>query len=64
MIDIYQILDDGRILELKLGRKPDCDHAIWARNLTADEKRIYLQLKRLGYSDSSIYKQLNGEPLT
>ena len=59
MTDIYQILDDGRIVELRMGRRCDREHAIWARNLTPEEKRIYLRLKGLGYSDSVIYNQLN-----
>lgn len=59
MTDIYQILDDGRIVELRMGRQLDCEHAIWARDLTAQEKRIYFRLKNLGYSDRTIYNQLN-----
>jgi hypothetical protein len=59
MTDIYQILDDGRIVELRMGRQLDREHAIWARDLTDQEKRIYLRLKGLGYSDRNIYNQLN-----
>jgi hypothetical protein len=59
MTDIYQILDDGRIIELRMGRQFDREHAIWARDLTPQEKRIYLRLKGLGYSDINIYNQLN-----
>jgi hypothetical protein len=59
MTDIYQILDDGRIVELRMGRQFDREHAIWARDLTDQEKRIYLRLKGLGYSDRNIYNQLN-----
>jgi hypothetical protein len=59
MTDIYQILDDGRIVELRMGRQLDREQAIWARDLTPREKRIYLHLKSLGYSDKNIYNQLN-----
>jgi hypothetical protein len=59
MTDIYQILDDGRIVEIKMGRRLDREHAIWARDLTDQEKRIYLRLKGLGYSDRNIYDYLN-----
>lgn len=59
MSDIYQILDDGRIVELRMGRQLDREHAIWARDLTPQEKSIYLHLKSLGYSDKNIYNQLN-----
>ena len=59
MTDIYQILDDGRIIELRMGRQFDREHAIWARDLTPREKSIYLRLKGLGYSDKNIYNQLN-----
>ena len=59
MSDIYQILDDGRIVELRMGRQLDCECAIWARDLTPQEKRIYLRLKGLGYSDKNIYEELN-----
>ena len=58
-MDIYQTLEDGRIIELRLGRQANLNHAIWARNLNTNEKKLYLQLKTLGYSDLSIYKQLN-----
>lgn len=61
MTDIYQILDDGRIVELRMGRQLDRENAIWARDLTAQEKRIYFRLKSLGYSDRTIYNQLNRE---
>ena len=61
MTDIYQILDDGRVVELRFGRQLDCEHAIWARNLTANEKNTYLKLKSLGYSDMNIYNLLNQE---
>jgi hypothetical protein len=59
MTDIYQILDDGRIIELRMGRQLDREQAIWARDLNPQEKRIYLRLKGLGYSDRNIYDQLN-----
>ena len=59
MTEIYQILDDGRIVEIRMGRQFDREHAIWARDLTSREKRIYLRLKGLGYSDKNIYNQLN-----
>ena len=59
MTDIYQILDDGRIIELQMGRQLDCENAIWARDLTPQEKRIYFRLKSLGYSDRTIFDQLN-----
>lgn len=59
IIDIYQILDDGRIVELIMGHQSDRDHAIWARNLSAQEKSTYLRLKGLGYSDVTIYNHLN-----
>lgn len=59
MVDIYHILDDGRILEVRFGRQLDSDHAIWARNLSDSEKATYLHLKDLGYSDMDIYDQLN-----
>ena len=59
-MDIYQILDDGRIVEIRMGRRQmDCGHAIWARDLNAREKRIYLRMKALGYSDRDIYDHLN-----
>ena len=59
MTDIYQILDDGRIVELRIGRQLDRDDAIWARNLTTIETKAYLKLKDLGYSDMKIYNHLN-----
>ena len=59
MTDIYQILEDGRIVEIRMGRQFDREHAIWARDLSPQEKRIYLRLKSLGYSDKNIYHQLN-----
>ena len=59
MTDIYQILDDGRIVELRMGRQLDREHAIWARDLTAQERRIYLRLKSQGFSDRNIYNYLN-----
>ncbi len=59
MSDIYQILDDGRILELIINRDLNQDNAFWARNLSAREKSIYLKLKSLGYSDTNIYCHLN-----
>jgi hypothetical protein len=58
-MDIYHNLDDGRIVELRIGRLSDCDDAIWARNLSAREKEIYLQLKQMGSSDMDIYCHLN-----
>jgi len=64
MTDIYEILEDGRIIELKLGRQANREQAIWGRRLSTNEKEIYLQLKNLGYSDLRIYKQLNGEATT
>jgi hypothetical protein len=57
-MDIYHILDDGRIVELRLGRPSDCDDVVWARNLSAGEKEIYLQLKQMGSSDQDIYYHL------
>ena len=59
MTDIYQILDDGRIVELRMGRQLEREHAIWARDLTARERSTYLRLKSQGYSDASIYSLLN-----
>ena len=59
MTDIYQVLDDGRIMEFRLGRQSEQDHAIWARSLTTNDKRIYLRLKGMGYSDMNIYNHLN-----
>jgi hypothetical protein len=59
MTDIYQILDDGRIVELRMGRQLEREHAIWARDLTARERKTYLQLKSKGYSDTTIYNLLN-----
>jgi hypothetical protein len=61
MTEIYQILDDGRIIELRMGRELDCEHAIWARDLTPQEKSIYFRLKSLGYSDRTIYNKLNSD---
>jgi hypothetical protein len=58
-MDIYHILDDGRILEFRFGQQFDSDNAIWARNLSDSEKATYLQLKDLGCSDIDIYGQLN-----
>lgn len=55
MTDIYKILHDGRIVELQLGHLSNCNDAIWARNLNAQEKRTYLKLKDMGYSDTNIY---------
>ncbi len=59
MVEIYHILDDGRIIELRFGQQLDSDNAIWARNLSDSEKVTYLQLKDLGCSDIDIYDQLN-----
>ena len=59
MTDIYHILDDGRILELEKGQAINRDAAIWARNLSTNEKETYLTLKCLGYSDLYIYSCLN-----
>jgi hypothetical protein len=59
MMDIYHSLDDGRIVELRIGPRLDGDGAIWARNLTDVEKEIYLKLKGSGYSDKDIYNCLN-----
>ncbi len=59
MTDIYHTLDDGRIVELNVGKPLDGDDAIWARNLTAPEKETYLKLKGLGHSDLDIYHHLN-----
>jgi hypothetical protein len=59
MTDIYQILDDGRVIELQMGRRLDCEQAIWARDLTPQERRTYFRLKSLGYSDWTIYNQIN-----
>ena len=58
-MDKYHILDDGRVVELKMGKPSNSDGAIWARNLTAREKETYLRLKGLGFSDMDIYNQLN-----
>ena len=55
----YHVLDDGRIVELKIGRPSDSNDAIWARKLTASEKEAYLKLKDLGLSDMDIYHHLN-----
>lgn len=55
----YHVLDDGRIVELKIGKPSDSDGAIWARKLTASEKETYLKLKGLGHSDMDIYHHLN-----
>ena len=59
MMDIYHILDDGRIVELRIGQPIDSDNAIWARNLSNNEKETYLQLKDSGFSDMDIYDHLN-----
>lgn len=59
MMDIYHVLDDGRIVELRMGLRLNSDGAIWARNLTDVEKEIYLTLKGSGYSDKAIYNRLN-----
>lgn len=58
-MDIYHLLDDGRIVELKLGEQLDSDGAIWARNLSDSEKATYLKLKGLGHSDMDIYNYFN-----
>ncbi len=58
-MEIYHNLDDGRIVELRVGQPMDSDDAIWARNLSASEKEIYLQLKKMGSSDRDIYHHLN-----
>jgi hypothetical protein len=55
----YHVLDDGRIVELKIGKPSDSDDAIWARKLTAGEKETYVRLKGLGLSDMDIYNHLN-----
>jgi hypothetical protein len=55
----YHVLDDGRIVELKIGKPSVSDDAIWARKLTTSEKETYLKLKDLGFSDMDIYNHLN-----
>lgn len=55
----YHVLDDGRIVELKIGKPSNSDDAIWARKLTAREKETYLKLKGLGLSDTDIYNHFN-----
>lgn len=55
----YHVLDDGRIVELKIGRPSGSNDAIWARKLTASEKEAYLKLKDSGLSDMDIYHRLN-----
>ena len=55
----YHVLDDGRIVELKIGRPSNSNDAIWARKLTSSEKEAYLKLKDLGLSDMDIYHHLN-----
>ena len=61
MMDRYHILDDGRVVELTVGKPSNSDDAIWARNLTAGEKETFLKLKGLGLSDMDIYLHLNPE---
>lgn len=58
MAEIYHTLDDGRIIELIIGEDLGNDDAMWARNLSHNEKEIYLKLKASGCSDKDIYNNL------
>lgn len=59
MIEIYHILDDGRIIELRNWTGIKAENAILARPLTDDEKQKYFALKALSYSDREIFEHLN-----
>lgn len=59
MIEIYHILDDGRIIELRNWTGMKAEDAIHARPLNDDEKQKYFALKALDYSDREIFGQLN-----
>lgn len=54
-MDLYHLLDDGRIVELGFGQSTNSENAIWARNLSEGEKETYQKLKKLGHSDMDIY---------
>ena len=59
MIEIYHILDDGRIIELRNWTGIKAEDAILARPLNDNEKQKYFALKALAYSDREIFGQLN-----
>ncbi len=59
MKDIYHILDDGRIMEIRNWTGLDTDDAILARTLNDDEKQKFFALKALSFSDREIFSQLN-----
>ena len=59
MIEIYHILDDGRIIELRNWTGLKTEGAILARPLNDAERQKYFALKALSYSDKEIFGQLN-----
>ena len=61
MKEIYHILDDGRIIEIRNWTGVESDDAILARPLTDIEKQKYFALKALSFSDREIFGQLNPE---
>jgi hypothetical protein len=58
-MEIYHALDDGRIVEYRIGQHSDNGEAVWARNLTVGEKEAYWALRRLGRTDMEIFESLN-----
>lgn len=59
MTEIYHILDDGRIIEVRNWTGIRAEDAILARPLNDDERQKYYALKALTYSDREIFGQLN-----
>ena len=59
MIEIYHILDDGRIVELRNWTGLGTEDAILAKPLNDAEKQKYFALKSLSYSDKEIFGRLN-----
>ena len=61
MKDIYHILGDGRIIEVRNWTGIESDDAIFARTLNETEKQKYFALKALSFSEKEIFSQLNPE---